>query len=50
VLQATPTLALQPVLAGRYHDGFRRVGGAWRFAERRIHLDLVGDVSQHVRR
>jgi hypothetical protein len=50
VLQATPTLALQPVLAGRYHDRFQRVGAAWRFAERRIHLDLVGDVSQHVRR
>ena len=34
VLQATSTLPLKPILAGRY----------------RIHIDLVGDVSQHLRR
>jgi 3-phenylpropionate/cinnamic acid dioxygenase small subunit len=50
VLQATPTLPLQPILAGRYHDRFRRVADQWQFAERRIHIDLVGDTSQHVRR
>jgi 3-phenylpropionate/cinnamic acid dioxygenase small subunit len=49
VLQATRTLPLQPILAGRYHDRFRYAGGIWRFAERRIHVDLVGDVSQHMR-
>jgi 3-phenylpropionate/cinnamic acid dioxygenase small subunit len=50
VLQATATLPLQPILAGRYDDAFRRVDGAWRFSARRIHLDLIGDVSAHVRR
>jgi hypothetical protein len=50
VLQATAALPLQPILAGRYHDRFRRAGGEWRFAERLIHMDLVGDLSRHVRR
>jgi hypothetical protein len=48
VLQAVPGLALQPILAGRYHDRFERVGGTWRFSERRYLIDLVGDVSQHM--
>jgi len=47
VLQAVPALPLQPVVAGRYHDRFERVGTTWRFTERRFFLDLVGDVSQH---
>jgi len=50
VLQATATLPLQIVVAGRYEDRFARVDGAWRFADRVVHLDLVGDVSEHVRR
>ena len=50
VLQATSTLPLQPILVGRYHDRFRRLGNEWRFADRRILIDLVGDVSQHLRR
>jgi 3-phenylpropionate/cinnamic acid dioxygenase small subunit len=49
VLQATATLPLQVVAAGRYHDRFERVGGQWRFAERIIFLDLTGDLSQHLR-
>jgi SnoaL-like domain len=47
VFQAVPALALQPVVAGRYHDRFLRETSAWRFAERRFFIDLVGDVSQH---
>jgi hypothetical protein len=48
VFQAVPGLPLQPILAGRYHDRFERVGGVWRFTERRYLVDLVGDVSQHM--
>jgi hypothetical protein len=48
VLQAVPGLALQPILAGRYHDRFERVEGEWRFSERRYLIDLVGDVSRHM--
>ena len=50
VLQATAALPLQPILAGRYADRFRRVHGEWEFAARRIHLDLVGELREHVRR
>ena len=47
VLQATRSLPLQVIAAGRYHDRFERVDGDWRFAERVILLDLRGDLSQH---
>jgi len=47
VLQETPELPLQPIITGRYHDRFERVDGAWRFAERRFIIDLVGDMSAH---
>jgi 3-phenylpropionate/cinnamic acid dioxygenase small subunit len=48
VLQATPELPLQPVMAGRYHDSFERRGGSWRFGHRHIICDLFGDLSQHL--
>jgi 3-phenylpropionate/cinnamic acid dioxygenase small subunit len=48
VLQATPELPLQPVMAGRYHDLFGRQGGSWRFVHRHIICDLFGDLSQHL--
>ena len=50
VMQATPALPLQVVIAGRYEDRFERAGATWRFADRRVHMDLVGNLSQHVRR
>jgi DNA-binding PadR family transcriptional regulator len=46
---ALPDLALQPIAAGRYHDQFEWRAQRWRFAERRVHVDLVGDVSRHLR-
>ncbi|MDN4175526.1 nuclear transport factor 2 family protein [Nocardioides sp. SOB77] len=48
VLQATDALPLQPVAAGRYVDTFTRVDGRWWFASRTMHLDLTGDLSQHL--
>ena len=50
VLQALPGLALQPIVSGRYHDRFERRDGQWRFLERCVGTDLVGDVSHHLRR
>lgn len=47
VVQATPALALQAVVAGRHEDRFARVEGAWRFVERRDFPDLGGDLSHH---
>jgi 3-phenylpropionate/cinnamic acid dioxygenase small subunit len=50
VLQQVEGGPLQPIVAGRYHDRFERVDGAWRFAERDYTLvDLVGDLSRHLR-
>jgi ketosteroid isomerase-like protein len=49
VLQARPDLPLQPIIAGRYHDRFERVDGQWRFADRMIIPDLIGDLSKHLR-
>jgi ketosteroid isomerase-like protein len=49
VFQARPDLPLQPIIAGRYHDAFARSGGAWRFADRLILPDLIGDLSRHLR-
>ena len=49
VLQAVPgQLALQPVIAGRYHDRFVRVDGEWRFAAVHMLVDLVGDLGHHM--
>jgi hypothetical protein len=48
VLQATDTLPLQIILAGRYHDRFARVDGAWHFTERLIHVDLAGELREHL--
>ena len=49
VLQATPSLPLQPIIVGSYHDEFARVDGTWQFSDRLIIVDLVGDLSQHMR-
>jgi 3-phenylpropionate/cinnamic acid dioxygenase small subunit len=53
VLQAGPGgpgTDVAVVVAGRYHDRFtRHAGRSWRFADRLILTDLVGDVSRHLR-
>ena len=48
VLQATPKLPFQPIVGGRYEDRFERVAGEWRFADRLIHVDQMGDMSEHL--
>ena len=48
VFQATGELPLQPVIACTNYDRFARVGGAWRFSERRIEMNLLGDLSAHM--
>lgn len=49
VFQQTPELPLQPIIAGRYHDTFHTVSGEWWFDARRMFVDLVGDLSHHLR-
>jgi 3-phenylpropionate/cinnamic acid dioxygenase small subunit len=48
-LQALPDLALKPIVSGRYHDRFERRNGQWRFVQRHVRTDLLGDVSRHLR-
>lgn len=51
VFQQTDALPLQPIVAGRYHDRFAREDGRWHLTERDYTmLDMIGDVSQHLRR
>jgi hypothetical protein len=49
VLQARPALPLQVIIAGRYHDAFAQIDGEWRFTDRLVFSDLVGDLSHHLR-
>jgi 3-phenylpropionate/cinnamic acid dioxygenase small subunit len=48
VFQQVEDLALQPIIAGRYHDRFVREADEWRFAERRFFIDLVGNLDHHM--
>lgn len=48
-LQAVPGFPLQPIATGHYDDRFVRRGGRWRFVERRVTVDLAGDLSHHLR-
>ena len=48
VFQQTPRIPLQPIAGGRYCDTFVRDGGTWRFEEKFIWLDHVGDTSDHL--
>jgi 3-phenylpropionate/cinnamic acid dioxygenase small subunit len=48
VFQATPATALQPIVAGRYHDRFDRHDDGWWFGQREMRVEQVGDVSDHL--
>lgn len=48
VLQATDAVPLQPIVAGRYHDRFHVVEGAWWFAERVVLVDQIGNMKDHL--
>ena len=48
VFQALEDFPLQPVISGRYHDRFERIGGKWRFSERKMLPELYGDLSRHL--
>lgn len=36
------------VVAGRYHDQFRRIDGRWCFHHRHMLVDMTGDLSSHL--
>lgn len=47
VFQQTDALPLQPVIGGDYRDTLRKMNGRWRFVERVMGNDLVGNLSAH---
>ena len=50
VFQQVDDFPLQPIIAGRYHDEFKRTDDTWRWHFRDYSLiDLVGDLSRHSR-
>jgi SnoaL-like domain len=49
VLQGLGGGELRPIITGRYVDRFARGAGGWHFVERRFAVDLVGDLSHHLR-
>ncbi|AKS35609.1 nuclear transport factor 2 family protein [Mycolicibacterium goodii] len=49
VIQRTETVALQPIVAGRYTDTFAHDDdGGWYFTERLVDVEMIGDVSAHL--
>ncbi|MCV7282012.1 nuclear transport factor 2 family protein [Mycolicibacterium flavescens] len=48
VVQHTEAVSLQPIVVGRYADAFGCDDGGWHFTERRVEVEMVGDVSAHL--
>jgi 3-phenylpropionate/cinnamic acid dioxygenase small subunit len=49
VLQAVPgALTLQPVIAGRYRNGYELLDGEWRVVSVHIIIDLMGELAHHM--
>jgi 3-phenylpropionate/cinnamic acid dioxygenase small subunit len=40
-------LPLRAIFLGRYEDRFMRREGAWRFTQRKIFADFIGDIGMH---
>ncbi|MUL64657.1 polyketide cyclase [Mycobacterium sp. CBMA 234] len=48
VVQQTDTVALQPIVVGRYADSFACDDNGWYFTERIADVQMIGDVSDHL--
>ncbi len=49
VLQGLPGDGINPIVCGRYCDTFAQENGEWFFVDRLEFIDLVGDVSRHLK-
>lgn len=49
VMQCLPGKELKPIVAGRYRDAFFCESGEWFFSDRLEYIDLIGDVSSHLK-
>ena len=45
VMQDTETVRIQPIVVGRYYDRFSCDDGGWYFTERKVEIQMIGDVS-----
>jgi 3-phenylpropionate/cinnamic acid dioxygenase small subunit len=50
VIQNTETVPLQPIVVGRYFDTFAHDNQGWYFTERKVDVEMIGDVSAHLTR
>ena len=48
VMQDTESVPMQPIVVGRYADTFGRDGSDWYFTERKVEIQMIGDVSAHL--
>jgi 3-phenylpropionate/cinnamic acid dioxygenase small subunit len=48
VLQSLEDFSLQTIVAGQYEDRFVRCESVWRFADRLVRMELLGDLSRHL--
>ena len=48
VLQDTEAVSIQPIVVGRYYDAFARDDQGWYFTERKVDIQMLGDVSAHL--
>ncbi|BBZ05772.1 polyketide cyclase [Mycolicibacterium chitae] len=48
VVQQTESVALQPIVVGRYADTFARDEDGWFFTDRTVVIEMLGDVSDHL--
>jgi 3-phenylpropionate/cinnamic acid dioxygenase small subunit len=48
VVQDTETVPIQPIVVGRYYDTFAHDDGGWYFTERKVEIQMIGDVSAHL--
>jgi 3-phenylpropionate/cinnamic acid dioxygenase small subunit len=48
VVQDNETVPIQPIVVGRYFDRFGHDDGGWYFTERKVEIQMIGDVSAHL--
>jgi len=48
VVQDTESVPIQPIVVGRYTDTFGRDADGWHFTERKVEIQMLGNVSDHL--
>ena len=48
VVQDTESVPIQPIVVGRYFDTFGRDDNGWHFTWRKVEIQMLGNVSDHL--